>query len=223
MAPSELGLWWRSLLPVANLLMRGLFRVRVEGIERVPARGPAILAFNHVSVLDGPCVAIEVARRRRRESRFLVAAEMFRRGPIGWLLRRFDQIPIRRGEGDEHALDEAIATVRNGAIAAIAPEGRVNDDIDLKLQRIRRGVARLALPTAAPVIPVGVWGTQVRWPRGAPRLGRPLRPRLALVFGDAVVPRGDPTSPDDLDAFTDRVRGALEEQVLRARLLAEAT
>jgi 1-acyl-sn-glycerol-3-phosphate acyltransferase len=199
------------------LFVRLLFRVRVEGLENIPEEGPAILAFNHVSVLDGPVLAIEVARRRRREARFLVAAEVFSKIFFGWVLRTFDQIPIRRGQGDAHALDEAVRVVEAGAIAAIAPEGRVNDDPDAGLQRIRRGAARLALPTGAPVIPVGMWGTQIRWPRGGVRLRAPWRPALALVFGDPVFPAGDPDVPSDIEAFTDQIRTAIEAQVVRAR------
>jgi 1-acyl-sn-glycerol-3-phosphate acyltransferase len=202
------------------LLVRLLFRVQVEGLENIPAEGPAILAFNHVSVLDGPVLVIEVARRCRREARFLVASEVFSKIFFGWVLRTFDQIPIRRGQGDVHALDEAVRVVDAGAIAAIAPEGRVNEDPDAGLQRIRRGAARLALPTGAPVIPVGMWGTQVRWPRGGARLGAPWRPRLGLVFGDPVLPDGDAGVPADVDALTDRIRTAIEAQVVRARIVA---
>jgi len=204
------------------LILRMMFRVRVEGVSNVPASGPAILAFNHVSVLDGPALGAEVARRRRRESRFLVASEVFGTFFFGWALRSFDQIPIRRGQGDAHALDEAIRSVQAGAIAAIAPEGRVNSDPEAGLQRAKRGVARLALPTGAPVIPVGVWGTQVRWPKGGLRLGRPWRPKLALVFGEPLIPRGDPAVAADVDRFTEVVHWAIERQILRARVVAGA-
>ena len=203
------------------LMLRAAFRVRVEGISNIPASGPAILAFNHVSVIDGPALAIEVARRRRRESRFLVASEVFSKFFFGWALRSFDQIPIRRGQGDAHALDQAILTVEAGAIAAIAPEGRVNDDPETGLQRARRGVARLALPTGAPVIPVGLWGSQVRWPKAGLRFGRPWRPTLAFVFGEPLVPHGDPSVQADVDAFSECVRRAIEHQVVRARAVAE--
>ena len=203
------------------LLLRATFRVRVEGISNIPASGPAILAFNHVSVIDGPALAIEVARRTRRESRFLVASEVFGKFFFGWALRSFDQIPIRRGQGDAHALDQAILTVEAGAIAAIAPEGRVNDDPEAGLQRARRGVARLALPTGAPVIPVGLWGSQVRWPKSGLRFGRPWRPRLVFVFGEPIVPSGDPEVVADIEAFSECVRGAIADQVVRARQLAD--
>jgi len=222
MRSSELTPWWSAGSWIAMLLVRLLFRIRVEGLENIPAAGPAILAFNHVSVLDGPVLATEVARRRRREARFLVAAEMFSKIFFGWVLRTFDQIPIRRGQGDVHALDEAIRVVNSGAIAAIAPEGRVNEDPDAGLQRVRRGVARLALPTGAQVIPVGMWGTQVRWPRGGPRFVGPWRPRLSLVAGEPIYPEGDTNVPDDIEVFTDRVHEGLETQVVRARIVAES-
>lgn len=213
----DFSAWWAIGSTVTLPIMRMLFHVRVEGIDHVPASGPGILAFNHVSVLDGPALAIETAVRRRREVRFLVAAEIFRHPFYGRVLRSFDQIPLHRGEGDARALDTAVATVRDGALAAIAPEGRVSKDPEGGLQRIRSGVARIALPTGAPVIPVGMWGTQRRWPLTGPiwwALWR--RRRLAVVYGPPV----HPAPEDDLESFGRRVGVALEEQVRRARALA---
>lgn len=216
----ELNPWWRAGIPIVTPIVRLLFRVRVEGLEHVPTRGPAVLAFNHVSVLDGPVIAIETAARLARETRFLVAAEQFRRPLVGRLLRRYDQIPIRRGEGDAGALDEAIATIQRGALAGVAPEGRVNDDGADSLQRLRRGLARIALPTGAPIVPVGIWGTQRRYPRSGMTLRRPWRPRLGLAFGPPLLPDGDVEAPDHVEALTDRVRAHLERQIDRARSLA---
>ena len=175
----DLNAWWRFGIPLVLPIERALFRVRVTGIHHVPLAGPAILAFVHVSVLDGPCLAIEVAWRRRRVVRFLVAAEVFGVPVSGWFLRRYRQIPIHRGRSDSGALDEAIETIRRGALAAIAPEGAVNPTPG-ELQRIRSGIARIALPTGAPVIPVGIWGTHRRWPKSGRHWGRPdpSAPRL---------------------------------------------
>jgi 1-acyl-sn-glycerol-3-phosphate acyltransferase len=216
----ELNRWWQFGLPFVVPLVRLVFRVRVRGLEHVPASGAAILASNHISFLDGPVLAIEVGWRLRRETRFLVAAEMFQKPFFGWILRRYEQIAIRRGEGDSGALDDAIATVKRGALAAIAPEGRVNEAPDAGLQRIRSGVARIALPTGAPVVPVGIWGTQERYPRGRLRFSRPLRPPMAIVFGAPMLPVGDASDPDDVQRFLDRLKDHLEEQVAAARRLA---
>jgi 1-acyl-sn-glycerol-3-phosphate acyltransferase len=215
----DLNGWWRLGVPLVVPIVRLLFRSRVSGVHHVPLEGPGILAFNHVSVLDGPCIAVETAWRRRRATRFLVAAELFRVPVSGWFLRWYRQIPIRRGQGDAGALDEAIATIRRGALAGIAPEGAVNPDPE-HLQRVRSGIARLALPTSAPVIPVGIWGTHQRWPRGRRNWGPPLRPRLGIVFGEPIEPKGDAAEPKDVDMFLDIVRRRLDEQVEAARILA---
>jgi 1-acyl-sn-glycerol-3-phosphate acyltransferase len=219
----ERSLWWRLGAPIARLIERALFRVVVEGADRVPRTGPAILAFNHVSVLDGPCLAIETSLRCRREIRFLVAAEVFETPFFGWVLRCFDQIPIRRGQSDRGALDMAIATLRTGAVVAMAPEGVVNPDPSLGLQRIRSGIARVSLPAGTPVVPVGLWGTQDRWPKSGPLLKRIWRrPVLTLVFGEPLTSAGEPGSVDDIDAFRERVGSAIEAQARAARATSDA-
>jgi 1-acyl-sn-glycerol-3-phosphate acyltransferase len=215
----DLNAWWRFGAPVVIPMVRALFRVRVSGIHHVPLRGPAILAFVHLSVLDGPCLAAEVAWRRRRMVRFLVAAEIFRIPVIGSILRWYRQIPVRRGARDAAALEEVIATIQRGAIGAIAPEGAVNPKPG-ELQRIRSGIARVALPTGVPVIPVGIWGTHRRWSKSGRHWDRPLRPRLGLAFGEPIEPTDDVSDQADIDAFRERVRDALERQLAEARMLA---
>jgi 1-acyl-sn-glycerol-3-phosphate acyltransferase len=218
-ARGDLNVWWRLGIPLVLPIERALFRVRVTGIHHVPIAGPAILAFVHISVLDGPSLAIEVAWRRRRAVRFLVAAEVFVKPAIGWFLRGYRQIPIRRGRGDAGAVDEAIATIRRGALAAIAPEGVVNPTPG-ELQRIRSGIARIALPTGAPVIPVGIWGTHRRWSKSGRHWGGPWRPRLGFAFGEPIESKGDASEQADLDAFVSLVRQRLERQLAEARKLA---
>jgi 1-acyl-sn-glycerol-3-phosphate acyltransferase len=215
----DLNPWWRFGVPLVVAIERALFRVRVTGIHQIPLSGPAILAFDHISVLDGPCLAAEVAWRRRRVVRFLVAAEVFDVPVTGWILRSYRQIPIRRGRRDAGALDEVVATIRRGAVAAIAPEGAVNPKPG-ELQRIRSGIARIALPTRAPVIPVGIWGTHRRWSKSGRHWGAPLRPRVGLAFGEPIEPTGDASTEEDVDAFLNQVREALERQLAAARILA---
>jgi 1-acyl-sn-glycerol-3-phosphate acyltransferase len=216
MASGELNTWWRFALPIAGPLVRLLFRVQVIGLEHVPARGATLLAFDHVSALDGPVLAIVFAGRVKRPVRFLVAAEFFAERFHGWVLRTFNQIPIRRGQSDAAALDAALEALHDGSVVAIAPEGTVNPDPGT-LQRIRSGFARLALPTGTPVVPVGIWGTQDRWPRIGLRWGSPWRPRLALAFGPPILPDGDAASDSDIAALQDKLRDRLNDQVSVAR------
>jgi len=216
----ERGLLWRICSRLLWWALHLCFRVRVAGASFVPASGPAVVAANHVSALDGVVLAVVVSERRRRMTRYLAAAEFFERWTVGWALRRFRQIPLRRGERDAAALEEAVATVRAGALVGIFPEGRVGDGAEL--QPGHRGVARIALAAGAPVVPTGIWGTQRRWPRPGLHLRRPWRPGLAVVFGPPLPPEGDPGAEADLDAFVDRVMAAIADQVEAARALAEA-
>lgn len=213
----DLNGWWQFGVVVLGAATRVLFRIRVTGVEHVPMEGSGIVASNHISVLDGIALALVIARRRRRMTRFLTAVEFFRKPIYAWALRLYRQIPIRRGEGDEGALDEAVRTVRTGALAGIFPEGKVNPSPDGALQRGRTGVARMALATGAPVVPVGIWGTQRRWPRGGIRWERPFRTTIALEFGAPVTGDGDPDSPQDTQRLTELVMERIADSVDRAR------
>ncbi|HSL67411.1 MAG TPA: lysophospholipid acyltransferase family protein [Actinomycetota bacterium] len=218
---SELNGWWRAGLALVGPVLRLLFDLRWAGIDRIPRTGPAILAANHASALDGIVLAYLVARQAGRPTRYLVAVEFFDRPFHGFWLRTLKQIPIRRGEGDSGALDEAVVTVRSGAIAGIFPEGTVNPAPEGPMLRGRRGVARIALEAGAPVIPVGIWGTQMRWPRTGFTFRRPLRPTVALAFGPPIEAKGHPSSLDDIQAFTAIVMVRIAEQTMVARDLAE--
>lgn len=217
-----LNAWWRAALAFFGSIFRTIFRQRIVALDRVPAGGPAILAPNHVSVLDGPVLAMVVARHGR-PVRFLVTSGAFKIPVVGLVLRLFRQIPVRRGEQNAGALDEAIVTVRRGALAGVFPEGRVNDPPARALQRGRTGLARVALATGAPVIPVGIWGTQARWPRGGPWRRQPLRPPLALVFGEPIEPHGDADDWDAVEAFTALVMDAIRACVAEAQRLTGGT
>lgn len=216
----DLNGWWRFGVVVVAFLARLVFRIRVAGAERVPATGPAIHASNHVSALDGLTLALTTAQNARRMTRFLVAAEFFDKATVGWALRLYRQIPLNRGKADAGALDEAVATIREGAVAGIFPEGKVNPDPDGGLQRGRRGVGRIALATGAPVVPVGIWGTQDRWPKSGLHYRRPWRRTIAVVYGEPIEPRGDAQSLEDVQVFTDLAMTGIAKQVAEARTLA---
>jgi len=218
----DLNGWWLFGIAVVGFFSRIAFRLRVEGTDRVPRAGPAIVAANHVSALDGVVLALTTSSRSRRMTRFLVAAEFFRKIRFGWALRLYRQIPIRRGERDQGALDVALETIRGGALAGIFPEGTVNPKPDEGLSRGRTGAARIALATGAPVVPVGIWGTQDRWPKSGLHVRRPWRPVVAVSYGEPISPNGAADSAVDVQAFTDLVMAAIEEQTEQARKLAEA-
>ena len=216
---SELDGWWRLGLAVMGPAFGLSFRLEVRGAANIPHEGAAILASNHRSVIDGVLLAL-VGARCGRATRFLVAAELFDLRLPGWALRRYGQIPIRRASQDFGALGAAVSSLRSGSLAGIFPEGRVNDEH--AMLRGHTGVGRIALETGVPVIPLGLWGTQARWPRSGLRLRLrlPLRPRVVVEVGAPVHPSGrggHATSQDDVRAFTDEVMRAIQASAAQAR------
>jgi 1-acyl-sn-glycerol-3-phosphate acyltransferase len=211
---SELNGWWRLGLAVMGPAFGLFFRLEVRGSANIPLEGGAILASNHRSVIDGVLLAL-VGARCARAIRFLVAAELFDLRIPGWALRRYGQIPIRRESQDTGALDAIVASLRSGSLAGIFPEGRVNEEP--AMLRGRTGVARIALAAGAPVIPVGLWGTQTRWPRSGIRLRLPLRPRVVVEIGAPVHPSGEVSSQVGVRAFTDEVMRAIRASAAQAR------
>ena len=223
MAPrGDLDGFWRVALPIATALTHLLLRLRVRGEEHVPARGCALLAGNHVSSLDGIVLAVETARRSRRRIRFLVAAEFFD-GPVyGPILRATDQIPVHRGARDIAALAEAREALSSGTLGGIYPEGGVAEFPEQGVRRGKSGAARLALATGCPVIPVGIWGSQVRWPYPGFSFRRIWRrPMVALSYGAPIPAEGKADDARDLNRFTDRLMAAITDQTNHARTMTE--
>lgn len=161
--------------------MRLLVRPRLSGVEHIPARGPAILAGNHLGALD----TLVLPALLRRRVTYSAKVELFQgRGPRGrvvaWFLRMVGQVPMDRSGGRASAsgLDPIIEVLRNGGLVGIFPEGTRSPDG--RMYRGHTGVARMALATGAPVIPVGMINTQSR--RGP--LGLPLSRDARIVVGE---------------------------------------
>lgn len=164
--------------------LRMVFRPIVYGADNVPAEGPAILASNHLSYADWLFMPLTLPRRVT----FVAKAEYFTgKGVKGWLQKTFfagsGQVPIDRSGGNaaEGAIISAKRLLAEGELFGIYPEGTRSHDG--KLYRGKVGVARLALETKAPVIPVAVVGTDEiappgktfgRFTRPVVRFGKPL-------------------------------------------------
>ncbi|MBN9195287.1 MAG: 1-acyl-sn-glycerol-3-phosphate acyltransferase [Microbacterium sp.] len=166
-------------------LARVLYRPRIEGRANVPKTGPVIFASNHLSFIDS--IAIPVASPRT--VRFLAKASYFDgKGVKGWISREFftalGASPVERGAGQAalDALDQQKRFLEAGEAIALYPEG--TRSLDGRLYKGRTGVAFLALQTGAPVVPVGLTGTNEIMPVGA-KLPR-LRPRISVRFGEPI-------------------------------------
>jgi 1-acyl-sn-glycerol-3-phosphate acyltransferase len=157
-------------------------RVKVEGRDHLPKRGPAILACNHRSFLDSIFLPLVV----RRRVTFVAKAEYFDDPKTAWFFRGCGQIPIRRegGSASERALASATDVLRKGKVFGIYPEGtRTRDG---RLHRGHTGVARLAMRCNAPIVPIGMIGSDDVQPVDSkvPKLFR----QVTIRFGPPVEP-----------------------------------
>ena len=173
--------WFLKWVAVGPLL-RIVFRPESAGLENIPAEGPAILASNHLSYSDWLFMPLTLPRRVT----FVAKAEYFTApGLKGWLQKSFfsgsGQVPIDRSGADAAAgaLLAAKKVLGEGGLFGIFPEGTRSHDG--RLYRGKTGVARLALETGVPVIPVAVVGTDVVAPPGK-KFGRHTRP--IVRFGE---------------------------------------
>ncbi len=194
-------LYWTLKASLTPLLRVG-FRVRIEGRENVPRRGPVIFAANHRSFLDSIFLPVAIGWRRLT---FVAKAEYFEQRRTAWFFRAVGQIPIQRsgGSASDSALGAATAVLAAGRPFGIYPEGtRTRDGIT---HRGHTGVARLARATGAPIVPVGLIGTDAVQPTDK-KLPRFLRP-VTIRFGTPITPARYRDDPEGLAlrALTDEV------------------
>jgi 1-acyl-sn-glycerol-3-phosphate acyltransferase len=191
-------------------LARAYFSWRFEGLETIPRHGPAIVACNHASYLDPIVNAYAVVRAGRRP-RFLAKVELFRTPVLGWALAGANQISVDRAHGGGEALLRAEAALAAGEVVVIYPEGTVTDRDDGLPMRGKTGVARLALASGVPVIPMASWGSAPVWQKSGPGSLRPRRPVWVKVGEpiDAGGPRELRGDRATVEALTARVMDAL--------------
>ena len=187
---------------------RGL-RWRVEGVERIAAHGPVLLASNHLSYFD-PIAVANLTDLAGRRVRFLAKSELFENRILAAGLRRMGQIPVERGTGDAAALDAAAAALQAGRCVHVFPEGTISDDLDPMAGKT--GLARLARAAGVPVLPVGLWGThRVMPPKG--RKAERFRTPVTVVVGEPI-PVGPTANPRET---TDRIMAGICAAVAQAR------
>jgi putative phosphoserine phosphatase/1-acylglycerol-3-phosphate O-acyltransferase len=183
-------------------------RFDIEGIEKIPRAGAAILVGNHRSYFDPAAMSVAIARSGRTV-RVLGKKEVFDAPVVGHIAAAMGGIRVDRGTGSDEPLEAAADALRGGEMVAIMPQGTIPRGpafFDPKLKG-RWGAARLAHMSGAPVIPVGLWGTEKVWPRSA-RLPNVLNvtdpPVVQIRVGDPVTLKGS-----SLDADTKRIMKAI--------------
>ena len=193
---------YRAVARLVRPLMFALVRYEWRDVENLPPEGGFIAAANHATELDALTFA-HFLFDQGYEPRILAKRGLFTTPVIGSLLRATRMIPVDRGSAAAAAsLDAARGQLGDGACVAIFPEGTITRDPDMWPMEAKTGLARIALASKLPVVPIAQWGAH----RVLPRYGRMIRPfprkTVTLVVGP----------PVDLSDLYDR---PLDSQVLR--------
>jgi putative phosphoserine phosphatase/1-acylglycerol-3-phosphate O-acyltransferase len=184
-------------------------RFDIAGVENIPASGAALLVGNHRSYFDVTAMTILIAKSGRT-ARFLGKKEVFDAPIVGQLAKAMGGIRVDRGTGSDEPLKAAAEALEGGQMVAMMPQGTIPRGpafFDTKLKG-RWGAARLVQLTGAPVVPVGLWGTEQVWPRSA-RLPNVLNlrhpPTVRVRVGEPLHLPGRSVAKD-----TERIMRAIE-------------
>ncbi len=145
--------FYETCRAIARVLVLLLVRLRVTGLEHVPETGPVILVSNHLNWTDIPMIGL----RLKRLTHFMAKAELFQKPPIKWLVIGLGAFPVRRGEADRQAIKQADEVLKAGQVLVIFPEGTRSRS--RKMKEGLAGVALIALRSGAPIVPVGISGS----------------------------------------------------------------
>jgi 1-acyl-sn-glycerol-3-phosphate acyltransferase len=169
-------------IPILNAITKRDWR----GVENIPRAGRVIVASNHVSYSD-VLFLTQFLYENGRAPRYLGKESLFRLPIIGRILSSAGQIPVKRESTQAHrALDHAIACLEAGHLVGIYPEATLTRDANNWPMVAKTGIARLAIMTKTPVIPVAVWGTQLVLPAYSKRVHIWPRTRVSLHAGPPV-------------------------------------
>jgi len=213
---------WRTaskiiLRPGIRLMMRLDWR----GQQHIPARGPVILAANHLSYMDIFAVSL-FADSARRYPVFLAKSSLFDIPVLGAVISWLGQLPVYRGQADAALVLKQAARLaaRNNACVIFYPEATVTRDPDQWPMVAKTGVARLALEEDIPVVPVAHWGAQRILPYGSfvPK----FLPRKTVLIAagppvDLAEFAGQPLTNKVLRAATDKIMTAITGQLAELR------
>lgn len=185
-----------------------LFRPKVKGLRNVPGSGPVIIASNHLSFSDSIFMPLVVPRKVT----FLAKSEYFTSpGPKGLIKKltfiALGQVPVDRSGGrrSEAALIAGLRVLAEGKCLGIYPEGTRSPDG--RLYKGRSGIARLAIDSGAPVVPVAMFNTEKIQPTGTVV---PKVMRVEMIFGEPMYFEGDSTDLIHLRDVTDKIMSAIQ-------------
>ncbi|GAA1868633.1 lysophospholipid acyltransferase family protein [Myceligenerans crystallogenes] len=210
---------YRFIAFLVHRIGYGLWKYDWRGQENLPAKGGFIAAANHVTEID-PIALAHFVHANGYEPRILAKRAIFD-SPVGFALRWTNMIPVDRGtKAAAQSLADAGKLLGDGAAVVILPEGTLTRDPDLWPMVGKTGMARMALASQLPVIPIAVWGAH----RTLPRYGR--RPSLfprknVVVSAGRAVDLSDlydrPADGATLAEATERVMAAITSELAGIR------
>ena len=142
------------------IIFKLIFRLKVTGQENIPQDGPFIIVANHSSLLDPIILGVSV----RPKVIFIAAAYLFKIGWLGYMLRKFNSIPVQR-ENDIKAIKQSLKILKRGGVLGIFPEGGI--DRQKNNLPVRAGAAYLATKIGVPIVSIRIKGADKALPRGA--------------------------------------------------------
>jgi 1-acyl-sn-glycerol-3-phosphate acyltransferase len=198
---------------LVEVVVRVLWRPRVLSGDRLPERGPYILAPSHRSILDTFFVAAVVRKRMR----FMGKAEIFRRPRLAKFFYALGGFPVERGTTDRAAVRTSVAALEGGEPLVMFPEGtRRSGPL---IEDLHDGVAYVAARCRVPIVPVGIGGSEEILARGRKL---PKLKRVVLVVGERIDPPSadGPVRRSAVAALTERLRAELQQVFDEAQAVA---
>lgn len=189
---------WLTLSWLARFVFFLVLRVTLKGRENVPAKGPFIIASNHLSWTDIPLVPAYLSRRVV----YMAKEETFH-SKVSWLVRFLGAFPVKRGEADRQAMRAAEAQLKAGKILVIFPEGTRSKTHTMATAHA--GLGMIALRSGVPVVPVAVWGSEYALKK--------FRPHVTISYGKPIIlkPKGTKITREDIDSATQEVMQKIAE------------
>lgn len=183
---------WRTIDWIARFLFFIFLRVRLQGRNNVPTKGPFIIASNHLSWTD----VLLIPAYLKSQVVYMAKEESFH-SKVGWLVRFMGAFPVKRGEADRQSLRTADTQLKAGRVLVIFPEGTRSKTH--AIAQAHAGLGMIALRSGVPVVPVAIWGSE--------HALKKFRPRITISYGKPIVlkPKGTKITREDIDAATEQV------------------
>ncbi len=162
------------------------FRIDIQGMEKVPKKGPFLLICNHQSFLD----PIFCAMHLKRFTYFLARDSLFKNKIFAWIISSVNTIPVKRGKADVTAMKKIIRRLKMGHGLCLFPEG--TRSLDGRIAEFKPGFELLARKTKAVIIPVVIDGAYECWPKERP---------LFKPWHKIMVRYGEPMAPEEIKQY----------------------